>query len=116
MRQQWQIDQGKACPCKGSDDMCPCQNFNRSEKGTEMKTMTLNLSDAEMAALEELSLTHEMSKTGIVKQALRLYQLVNRRMVNGETMHFSGDRERALQFIGPGFPMDGQQADGSEGS
>jgi uncharacterized Fe-S center protein len=30
-REQWQIDQGDACGCKGQDEMCPCQNVNRAE-------------------------------------------------------------------------------------
>jgi hypothetical protein len=25
-RPQWMIDQGNACGCRGTDDMCPCQN------------------------------------------------------------------------------------------
>lgn len=25
-RPQWQIDQGAACACRGTDDICPCQN------------------------------------------------------------------------------------------
>lgn len=70
-----------------------------------MKTMTLNLTDAEMEAVEELSLAQEISKTGVVKQALRLYQLVVKRAQAGETLHFSGDMTRAIMFIGPGFPM-----------
>lgn len=70
-----------------------------------MKTMTLNLSDAEMDALDELSFIQEMSKTGLIKQALRLYQLVVKRAANGETLHFSGDMDRAIMFIGPGFPV-----------
>lgn len=28
MREQWQIDQGKRCGCKGSDEYCPCQNVS----------------------------------------------------------------------------------------
>lgn len=28
--EQWQIDQGSACGCKGHDEMCPCQNVERS--------------------------------------------------------------------------------------
>lgn len=28
MREQWQIDQGARCGCKGSDEMCPCQNVS----------------------------------------------------------------------------------------
>jgi hypothetical protein len=30
-RQPWQIDQGRACGCRGTDDMCPCQNDNGRE-------------------------------------------------------------------------------------
>ena len=26
MREQWQIDQGNRCPCRGSDEYCVCQN------------------------------------------------------------------------------------------
>jgi len=28
IREFWQIEQGKACGCGGSDDMCACQNMN----------------------------------------------------------------------------------------
>ncbi len=28
MPQQWQIDQGKRCGCKGTDEYCPCQNVS----------------------------------------------------------------------------------------
>lgn len=70
-----------------------------------MATMTLNMSDEEMAALEALASEFDMSKTAVIKQAFRLYQLVVKRQEAGETMHFSGDRERAIQFIGPGFPV-----------
>jgi predicted transcriptional regulator len=68
-----------------------------------MKTMTLNLKNEEMQVLEDLSGAQDLSKTAVIRQALRLYQMVHRRMQDGETMHFSGDPERALQFIGPGF-------------
>ncbi|WP_416362398.1 helix-turn-helix domain-containing protein [Phenylobacterium sp. 58.2.17] len=33
-RSQWQIDQGIACPCGGSDDYCSCQNV---QKGVDDK-------------------------------------------------------------------------------
>jgi len=69
-----------------------------------MATMTLNLSDQEMAVLDAMSAEFDMSKTAVVRQALRLYHLVQTRMKAGETMSFSGDPARALQFIGPGFP------------
>mgnify|MGYP001040820309 CR=1 FL=1 len=49
----------------------------------EKKTMTLNLSDAEMSALEELCAQKDLSKTAVVRQALRLYQLVNAKIASG---------------------------------
>jgi predicted transcriptional regulator len=70
---------------------------------TEMRTMTLNLSDEEMEAVEKMAADGDMSKTAVMKQALRVYQLIRVRMQAGETMSFSGDQQRAIQFIGPGF-------------
>jgi predicted transcriptional regulator len=54
----------------------------------KMKTMTLNLTDAEMEALEELSAAKELSKTAILRQALRLYQLIDIRVAQGEKLYF----------------------------
>lgn len=52
----------------------------------DRKTMTLNLSDAEMDALEELSARKELSKTALMRQALRLYQLVELRRESGDKL------------------------------
>ena len=38
--------------------------------------MTLNLSEAEMQALDELSVKKDLSKTAVLRQALRLYQTI----------------------------------------
>jgi hypothetical protein len=72
-----------------------------------MATMTLNLTEAEMAALEKLADDQQLSKTVVMRQALRLYQLVILRAAAGETFSFSGDRDRAIQFVGIGFPLSG---------
>jgi len=56
-----------------------------------MKTMTLNLTDAEMEVLEELSAAKELSKTAILRQALRLYQLIDIRRAQGEKLYFQDD-------------------------
>lgn len=69
------------------------------------QTMTLNLPDAEMAYVEARAAECDMSKTAVVRQALRLYQLVTERAKAGEQMHFSGDAERVALFIGPGFGL-----------
>ena len=66
-------------------------------------TMTLNLTQREMDALDALAIDHELSKSALMRQALRLYQLIHERIKAGETMSFSGDQERIALFIGPGF-------------
>lgn len=67
------------------------------------KTMTLNLSEREMAVVEEMAKEADLSKTALIRSALRLYQLVSQRIRDGETMSFSGDKERIAMFIGPSF-------------
>lgn len=67
---------------------------------SKTETMTLNLSNREMRALEALAEHHCMSKTGVMRQALRLYQLVHIRMKDGETMMFSGDKDRPTMGLG----------------
>jgi hypothetical protein len=57
----------------------------------EKKTLTLNLTDAEMEVLEELCRKKELSKTALLKQALRFFQLVNARLENGEKLYFEND-------------------------
>lgn len=47
------------------------------------RTMTLNLTEAEMAMLEELREKKELSKTALLRQALRLYQVVEEHLESG---------------------------------
>jgi predicted transcriptional regulator len=47
------------------------------------RTMTLNLTDAEMDALEELAAKKDLNKTVVMRQALRLYQMVDQRIRDG---------------------------------
>ncbi|UPT92368.1 ribbon-helix-helix protein, CopG family (plasmid) [Bradyrhizobium barranii subsp. apii] len=46
--------------------------------------MTLILSDKEMEVLDDLSQRRGMSKTALLRQALRLYQSVTERIERGE--------------------------------
>jgi predicted transcriptional regulator len=55
------------------------------------KTMTLNLSDAEMHVLDELSQRKGMNKTAVLRQALRLYQAIEVRIQRGEKLVFEND-------------------------
>lgn len=58
------------------------------------KTMTLNLTDAEMEALEKLSFKKDLSKTALLRQALRLYQLVEARIDRGDKLFFEDDKTK----------------------
>jgi hypothetical protein len=59
--------------------------------------MTLNLSEAEMRILEELAAQKELSKTALLRQALRLFQLVDARLNRGERLFLENEmtKERA---------------------
>lgn len=58
------------------------------------KTMTLNLTEAEMAALEDLCAKKDLSKTALLRQALRLYQLVESRIDKGDKLFFEDDKTK----------------------
>ncbi len=58
------------------------------------KTMTLNLTEAEMAVLEELCDKKELSKTVLLRQALRLYQRVEERLERGDRLFFEDEASK----------------------
>ena len=58
------------------------------------KTMTLNLSEKEMAILEEFSAQKGLSKTALLRQALRLYGLVEDRLHSGDKLIFENDKTK----------------------
>ena len=58
------------------------------------KTMTLNLTPDEMKALEALSEKKELSKTAVLKLALRLYQMIDIRFENGQKLYFEDDEKK----------------------
>ena len=50
------------------------------------RTMTLNLTDDEMQLLEELCKKKGLSKTALVRQALRMYQAIDIRLERGDKL------------------------------
>jgi hypothetical protein len=58
------------------------------------RTMTLNLTDAEMAVLDERSGKKDLSKIAVLRQVLRLYQMVNVRMDRGEKLFFEDEAKK----------------------
>jgi hypothetical protein len=59
-------------------------HLNFLETGMDRRQMTLMLSDKEMSILDQLSERRGMTKTALVRQALRLYQSVTERIESGE--------------------------------
>jgi hypothetical protein len=69
-------------------------------------TMTLNLSRREMDVVERLAEISDLSKTQVLRQALRLYQMVQVAASRGEHIRIG---ERHMLFVGAGFE-DGAEA------
>ena len=69
----------------------------------DKRTMTLNLTPPEMEALDELARRKDLSKTAIIRQALRLYQMVDARVSQGEKLFFEDEvqkRKSELMVLG----------------
>ena len=61
---------------------------------TDRKTMTLNLTEAEMKALDALAQQKDLTKTAILRQALRLYQLAVTRWAEGGKLFFEDEAKK----------------------
>jgi hypothetical protein len=51
------------------------------------KTLTLNLSEVEMESLELMAKNKGLTKTALLRQALRLYQSLDARFARGEKLY-----------------------------
>lgn len=60
----------------------------------EKRTMTLNLTEQEMTVLDQLSAKKDLTKTALMRQALRLYQMVDARLARGERLFFEDDEKK----------------------
>ncbi len=58
------------------------------------KTMTLNLTEAEMQVLGNLSAKKDLSKTALLRQALRIYQVIEARLENGDKLFFEDEKTK----------------------
>jgi hypothetical protein len=61
--------------------------------------MTLNLTDQEMRVLEDLSTQKDLSKTAILRQALRLYQLIDVRLAEGGKLFFEDQNKEKAELM-----------------
>ncbi len=62
--------------------------------------ISFNLSEAELDLLEELSEKKEMSKSAVLRQALRMMGLIEQRISQGEKLYLeSVDKEKSEVFL-----------------
>lgn len=71
-------------------------------------SMTLSLSEAEMGAVDEMATKKGVSKTALIRQALRLYQLLDGKLSDGYRMKLvnpsTGQEDPPLVVVGCGWP------------
>jgi len=60
----------------------------------EKRTMTLNLTQREMSVLEELAAKKDLSKTGVMRLALRLLQAVDAKIQLGQKLIFEDEKTK----------------------
>ena len=60
----------------------------------EKRTMTLNLTPREMAVLEELAAKKDLSKTAVMRLALRLLQAVDAKIQLGQKLMFEDEKTK----------------------
>ena len=60
----------------------------------EKRTMTLNLTPREMAVLEELASKKDLSKTGVMRLALRLLQAMDAKIQMGQKLMFEDEKTK----------------------
>ena len=58
------------------------------------RTMTLNLTPREMAVLEQLASAKDLSKTGVMRLALRLLQAVDSKTRLGQKLMFEDEKSK----------------------
>ena len=58
------------------------------------RTMTFNLTEVEMEVLEALSEKKDLSKTALLRQALRIYQVIEARLENGDKLFFEDEKTK----------------------
>ena len=61
--------------------------------------VSLILTEAEDDYLEAVAEEKQMSKIGILKQALRTYQMIDRRLKTGERIWFENDKQLRAELV-----------------
>jgi len=63
------------------------------------RTMTLNLTEKEMQVIEKLALEKDLSKTALIRQAIRMYQIIETRIANGEKLFVEDNEKQKTELM-----------------
>ena len=63
------------------------------------RTMTLNLTEKEMQVIEKLAGDKDLSKTALVRQAIRMYQIIEARLAKGEKLFVEDDEKQKTELM-----------------
>lgn len=67
---------------------------------TQAKTFTMELSDREKAVLEDLAKEKAMTQAQLMRQALRLYQVIDERLKRGAKIFVDDGKNKVnLEFL-----------------
>jgi hypothetical protein len=64
----------------------------------DKRQMTLNLSDAEMKLLEDLAERKQLTKTGVIRLSLKLFQLVDERVAQGGKLFIEAEGKQKTEL------------------
>jgi predicted transcriptional regulator len=64
-----------------------------------MKTLTLKLKEREMDAIDAMADKKGMTKTALIKQALRVFQAIDERIERGEKLFVEDGKEDKAELL-----------------
>lgn len=65
----------------------------------DKRTKTLNPTESEMKAVEKLRRRKDLNKTALIRQTIRLHQLIDARIESGEKLSFADGAEKAELMV-----------------
>jgi predicted transcriptional regulator len=69
------------------------------EKRNHLKTLTLKLKEQEMAAIDAMAEKKGLTKTALIKRALRVFQAIDERIDRGEKLFLEDRNEGKAELL-----------------
>lgn len=64
-----------------------------------MRNLTLSLSSQEIEILETLARKKGLTKTSVIRQAIRVYQTLDRRIERGDKIFFEDEKKDKAELV-----------------